>query len=81
MTNTQENPYRAESMEPLPGAMRGSRSWQARRLVSAVLLFTGSFGLAVILGALALGMMLPRFHWTAVVCALVMLTAGVWIRR
>jgi hypothetical protein len=81
MTESQENPYRAESMEPLPGERRAGGSWQARRLVSAVLLFTGSFGLAVTLGAFALGMGLPRFHWSAVGCSFVMLTAGIWIRR
>lgn len=81
MTQAPENPYRAESIEPLQGQTRAGVSWQARRLVSAVLLFCGSFGLAVTLGSLALGIVFPRFHWVAVCCSLIMLTAGVWVRR
>ena len=77
----QENPYQSEVIESLPREARVRTSWQVRRMISAALLFTGSFGLAVTLGAFALGMVFPRFHLGAVACSLVMLTAGIWIRR
>ncbi|MBL9124198.1 MAG: hypothetical protein JNG90_11240 [Planctomycetaceae bacterium] len=75
-----ENPYRAEGLEPLaternPGPLRG-----LRRVVSAALLFAGSFGLTVMLATFALGMYVPA-SWIATLFALLSLVAGAWIRR
>lgn len=75
-----ENPYRAEGLETLaaersPGPLNG-----LRRVVSAALLFAGSFGLTVMLATFALGMYVPG-SWFATFFALLSLVAGVWIRR